>query len=114
MAQVEGRVEQLGQLPLGQALTDLGSLRDRRLEIRSAVERAEGRALHHTVGVLARHPFLHQRQQHPLRKHDATTAVEVGPHPLPVDGQALDDVGHQPEHVIEQGAGVRKDDALGR
>jgi hypothetical protein len=52
MAQVERRVEQLGQLSLRQSLANLGTLPDGRLEVRPTVECAEGRSLDQAVRVL--------------------------------------------------------------
>src|SRR6267143_6903823 len=64
VAQVEGRVEKLRELPLGQPLANLRALPDGRLEVRSPVERADGRPLYHAVRVLPGHSLLHQGQQH--------------------------------------------------
>ena len=114
MAQVKGWVEQLGQLAVGQPLTNLRALPHGRPEVRTPIERAERRPLHQPVRVLPRHPLLHERQQHPLGEHHATAAVEVGLHTFPIDGQAFDYLGHQLQHVVHECAGVREDDPLRR
>ena len=49
-----------------------------------------------------------------MREHHPTTAVEISSHALAVDCQAFDDIGHQADYVIHQGACIRDDDPLGR
>ena len=78
------------------------------------VERLLGEALDHAVGVVADHPGLHQREQHPLREQGAVGELEVLAHPLGVDDHALDQRQHAALHVVEQDRRVGQDDPLDR
>ena len=70
-------------------------------------------ALNEPVGVVARKPRVHERQQEPMAEDEPVTRLEVPPHPLGIDDEAFDDPGEAVEHVVEREERVGNDDALG-
>ena len=72
-----------------------------------------GVALDNLVGFLSSYTFVDQSQQDTLREDKSAGHVQVGEHAFGVDLESADDAGEDVEHVIEQCAGVRDDDALG-
>ena len=83
-------------------------------KIMSLVPAGSGVALHHFVGILSGHSFVHQRQKHPLAEHQATAALNIGPHPVREHPEVFHDPGENAQDVVQGQAGVREDDALGR
>ena len=69
-------------------------------------------ALDEVVGILAREAFFDQGQQDGLGIPHAQRQAQISLHVLRINDQAVHQFGKRDEHVIEQGAGIRKDNAL--
>src|SRR4029077_17741676 len=69
-------------------------------------------ALNQTIGVLAAHAFLRQRQQYALRMNEPAQPVEVLLHIFGIDNELADDAGKTRKGKIERHRGVRPDHPL--
>ena len=70
------------------------------------------RVLDELVGGFARQAFSDERQQHGLRIPHAEAQAEILLHVLRINVESVHQARQQAEHVVEQRAGVGKDDAL--
>ena len=69
-------------------------------------------ALHQFVSLFAGEALFDEGQQNGLRIPQTERQLEVFLHVLGINQQALDQLGERHEHIIEQRAGIREDDAL--
>lgn len=73
---------------------------------------SHGGALDSLIGVLAGHASVGEFQQDGLTPPEPQGEVHIALHVLGIDGQVAYESGQQHQHVVEQGAGIRKDDPL--
>ena len=111
MARVHAEVEDGVEVD---SIRDLGFAADELAEVDLLVARAHRVALHEAVRIVAREPGLDEREQHALAEEQVVARVEVAPHPLGTDDEALDQPGEPGEHVVECEERVRDYDTLGR
>src|SRR5215469_13208276 len=74
--------------------------REQRQKVAIAGPDLHGIALHQPVGLLARDALLGQRQQHALRMHEPTEAVEIPLHRVRIDHELVDDAGETRQDEI--------------
>ena len=108
-------VEAAGVLQLGggQNGADFGFGGEIGQKFAIAAPRFQRSALDGFIGLLALEAFFGQLEQDRLAGEEAARFVHVGPHIFGMDLQSADKFGQQREHVVEQGARVGQDDALG-
>ena len=108
--QVKGAVD----VRLREHARDVGIGLEKGLEIALLGERQHGVALHPFVGLLARHAFLRQFEQHGAREHDAARSIEILVHPIRMHRHPPHDAREAAQHVIERDEAVRQNDPLDR
>ena len=96
------------------AAGDLAVGSDELAEILLLVPGAERMPLNEPVRLVAFQPGCDEREQEPLAEEEAVARLEVPPHPLGADDEALDEPGEAVQHVVEREEGIGDDDALGR
>src|SRR5215210_9513737 len=90
---------------------DLGIGLQERAEVALLVPGTQSAALDEAVGLVAAVPGCDEREKHPLAEHEPVRGVEVPPHAVGVDDEALHEPGEAVEHVVEREEGVWQDDA---
>ncbi len=107
--QLPGRIEQ-GIEPLGRDQGGNDRIGDGGLpEGLTAVPGGRREALDEPIRGPSIHSCLDQRQQYRLRIDETARQLKVAAHPLGVDNQTVEDVGHLVEHVVQHNASVGED-----
>src|SRR5581483_10895816 len=107
-------IELLLDLLVVEIALHIGVLLEQRLEVAFAAPDRHGVPLHELVGLLAACTLLSEREQQPLRMHEAAQAIEILLHVLGVDQQLVDQAGEAVEREVEGNRRIGSDHALDR
>ena len=120
VSKMEFHRTELLQLAGFEVLADIGVRQELSFEIRAGFSGVLGLpgfhcvALAQFVGVFASEPLANQRQENGLRVPHPQRDLQVALHVLWIDNQALCQFGQECQHVIQQRAGIRENNAFNR